>query len=140
MHQSGDEFLGTRSVTPSKESGGPKFFPRNWQENSVAFPSASLFGIPLTLELTMSDQKLTVPAHTVAVNVHGAMLLCSRTLEADTKLEIVNERTRERATARVTRASRENAEGYLIPIEFNTPLPAFWQISFPPSNWKPSDV
>ena len=95
--------------------------------------------IPVTMELTMSGEKISVQAHTVAVNIHGAMVLCSRSLEAETTLEIRNERTRETTGARVTRSPRESAEGYLIPIEFIAPSPAFWQISFPPTNWKPSD-
>ena len=96
--------------------------------------------IPLTLEMVMSGQKVTVAAHTVAVNIHGAMVLCSRPIDAEVKLDIVNDRTREKASARVTRAPRESAEGYLIPLEFSEPSPAFWQITFPPSNWKPSDA
>ena len=95
--------------------------------------------VPVTLEVNMSNQVISVSAHTVAVNIHGAMVVCSRTFDADTKLELVNERTRERASARVTRAPRESAEGYLIPVEFTAPSPTFWQISFPPTNWKSSD-
>jgi hypothetical protein len=95
--------------------------------------------VPLTLEVTLSGESIKLVANTVAVNVHGAMVLCSRPIDADTELNIVNDRTSERATARVTRTPRESAEGYLIPLEFTTPLPAYWQISFPPSNWKPSD-
>jgi hypothetical protein len=95
--------------------------------------------VPLTLEVTISGETVKVVANTVAVNIHGAMVLCSRSIDADAELEIVNDRTRERASARVTRSSRESAEGYLIPLEFSTPTPSFWQISFPPSNWKPSD-
>ena len=95
---------------------------------------------PVTLEITKSGEVATVQAFTVAVNIHGAMVLCTRQLDTDTKLEIVNDRTKERASARVTRASRESAEGYLVPLEFSVPTPGFWQISFPPNNWKPSDV
>ena len=95
--------------------------------------------VPVTLEIMMSGQKVTVQAHTVAVNIHGAMVLCSRSIDADVNLEIINDRTREKAAGRVTRTSRESAEGYLIPLEFTTPTPSFWQITFPPSNWKPSD-
>ena len=87
----------------------------------------------------MSGQKITVVAHTVAVNIHGAMVLCPRPLDAETKLEILNDRTGERTSARVTSAPRGSAEGYLIPIEFSKPSLSFWQISFPPTNWKPSD-
>lgn len=96
--------------------------------------------VPVTLEVTISGEKIKASAHTVAVNIHGAMVLCPRPFDADTKLEIVNETTRERASARITRSSRESAEGYLIPVEFSTQTPTFWQISFPPANWKPSDV
>ncbi len=92
--------------------------------------------VPVTLEVTLKGQKMTVSANTVAVNIHGAMVLCKRTFDAETRLEIQNDRTSERTTARVTRTPRESAEGYLIPLEFTTPSPTFWQISFPPSNWK----
>jgi hypothetical protein len=96
--------------------------------------------VPVTLEITMSGQMVRASAHTVAVNIHGAMLLCKRPLDALTKVEILNERTRERAVAHVSRAPRESSEGYLIPLEFDKPFPMFWQISFPPTNWKPTDA
>jgi hypothetical protein len=95
--------------------------------------------VPVSLVTTIRDQKITVTAHTVAVNIHGAMLLCPRPLDSETQVEIQNERSREKAKARVTRAPRESAEGYLIPIEFSAPSPGFWQITFPPANWKPSE-
>ncbi len=40
--------------------------------------------IPVTLELTKSGQVIKIPAHTVAVNVHGAMVAFE--LEADRRL------------------------------------------------------
>jgi hypothetical protein len=95
--------------------------------------------VPLTLELSKDGQSFLVSAHTVAVNIHGAMAICRESLDADTKVEIINDRTRERASARVTRAPRHSAEGFLTPLEFVKPFPMFWQISFPPSNWKPND-
>jgi len=95
--------------------------------------------VPVTLEIMMSGEKITVQAHTVAVNIHGAMVLCPRPIDAEVELEIMNDRTSEKTAGRVTRTPRESAEGYLIPLEFTAPSPSFWQISFPPSNWKPSD-
>ena len=92
----------------------------------------------VTLEVMISGQKITVPGHTVAVNIHGAMVLCSRPLDEETNLEIVNDRTQQRTSARVSRTPRESAEGYLTSVEFNAPSPGFWQISFPSANWKPS--
>jgi hypothetical protein len=96
--------------------------------------------VPVTLELAKEGKVVKVSAHTVAVNIHGAMVICPRTLDSETKIDIVNERTRGRASARVTRAPRQSAEGFLIPVEFEKPFPTFWQISFPPSNWKPTDL
>ena len=95
--------------------------------------------VPLTLELSKGGKSFMVSAHTVAVNIPGAMVLCRESLDSDTKVEIINDRTRERASARVTRAPRHSAEGFLTPLEFVKPFPMFWQISFPPSNWKPNE-
>jgi hypothetical protein len=96
--------------------------------------------VPITLEVAKEGKVVKVAAHTVAVNTNGAMVICQRTLDPDAKVEIINERTRERAIARVSRAPRHSAEGFLIPLEFLKPLPIFWQITFPPSNWKPTDL
>jgi hypothetical protein len=92
--------------------------------------------VPVTLVVTENGQTVRISAHTVAVNIHGAMVVCSRTVDAETKLEVVNERTDQKIESRVTRSPRESAEGYLIPLEFTSPSPNFWQISFPPTNWK----
>jgi hypothetical protein len=36
----------------------------------------------------------------------------------------------------VTRSPREGAEGFLVPVEFTAQSTNFWQISFPPADWK----
>lgn len=92
--------------------------------------------VPVALVVTENEKSTRISAHTVAVNIHGAMVVSPRSLEADAVLEIVNGRTNEKIGCRVTRAPRESSEGFLIPIEFTSPSPNFWQISFPPSNWK----
>lgn len=92
--------------------------------------------VPITLAMTDKGKPVQISAHTVAVNIHGAMVVCPRSLDPETKMELVNGRTQEKINSRVTRAPRESAEGFLIPVEFTTPSPNFWQISFPPANWK----
>lgn len=92
--------------------------------------------VPVTLVVTKDSHTVRISAHTVAVNIHGAMVVCPRTLESGTKLEVVNERTQQKIDSRVTRVPRESSEGYLVPVEFTSPSPNFWQISFPPTNWK----
>lgn len=95
--------------------------------------------VPVTLHLTFSSQAVAIRAATVAVNDHGALLVCSRNLAPDTKLELQNEHTRQRTNCRVTRPPRETAEGFMVPVEFVAPAPDFWHISFPPTDWKSSD-
>ena len=92
--------------------------------------------VPVTLVVTENGETVRISAHTVAVNIHGAMVVCSRSLDADTPMELVNGRTEEKIGSRVTRIPRESSEGFLIPVEFTSPSPNFWQISFPPTNWK----
>jgi hypothetical protein len=95
--------------------------------------------VPVTVEVTIAGEAVTFAAHTVAVNDQGAMLAAPRTLAVDSHLEITNDRTRHHVTARVTRTPPESSEGFLIPVEFIAPAVGFWQISFPPKDWKPVD-
>ncbi len=94
---------------------------------------------PVTLRISVANQPLVLKAETVAVNAHGAMLLCARTFPAEMKMEIYNERTRQRRPCRVTRTPHETPEGYLVPVEFETAAPDFWHISFPPVDAAPSN-
>ncbi len=95
--------------------------------------------VPVTLHVNIANQVVTIHAETMAVNDHGAMLRCTRSFAADTKLELQNDRTRQRLPGRVTRTPRETPEGFLVPVEFAAPAPGFWQIAFPPTDWKPLD-
>jgi hypothetical protein len=95
--------------------------------------------VPVTLKMMVAGKPVVASAFTASVNDHGAMLVCSRSFSADTVIELQNDRTGEKMNCRVTRAPMENAGGYLIPVEFSAPSPAFWRISFPPRDWKPGD-
>jgi hypothetical protein len=90
-----------------------------------------LLRVPVTVT---SGENAGETANTVAVNVHGAMLVCPRTFESGAVLQIQNSFTREKIGGRVTRAPRESQEGFLVPIEFEKPAPSFWQIAFPPTD------
>lgn len=92
--------------------------------------------VPVTLLKIQDGHAAKINCYTVAVNVHGAMVVSPRAVDENTKLEILNDRTNEKIGCRVTRTPRESAEGFLIPVEFITAGPNFWQITFPPSNWK----
>jgi len=96
----------TKSIAHSDR--GPSLLPGDERRRSQRV----IIRVPLTLQLSKDGQPFIVSAHTIAVNIHGAMVICRESLDIDTKVEITNERTRERASARVTRAPRHSAEGF----------------------------
>jgi hypothetical protein len=95
--------------------------------------------VPVTLKIIVTGKPVKANGITASVNDHGAMVQCIRTFPAETVVEVENDRTSEKIQCRITRTPIENAEGYLIPLEFSAPSPSFWGISFPPRDWKPAD-
>jgi hypothetical protein len=112
---------------------GPQLQPADERRRSQRV----IIQVPVTLEMMVSGTKVTVRAKTASVNDQGAMLICTRNFPAETKLELVNDRTLKKQSCRVTRTAVENQQGYLVPVEFVTATPGFWQICFPPPGWKP---
>ena len=92
-----------------------------------------LIRIPVTLSYTAKERPVTIPAETIAVNDHGALIVCARLLPAGAKLELLNNRSGQRRNCRVTRASRQTSEGFEVPVEFDAPAKGFWPVSFPPA-------
>jgi hypothetical protein len=95
--------------------------------------------VGVVVRYTLNGKEISLQAHTVAVNIHGAMICAAENIPADTALDLEHKMTRERIAGRVTRQAQNSPEGYLIPVEFVSPSNNFWRISFPPSDWKPID-
>jgi hypothetical protein len=74
------------------------------------------------------------PLHgfTHTVSASGAMIILPEGIPTGTKLSIENPKTQKKVEAHVVRPPQLNAEGSLVPIEFTTPSPQFWNIFFPP--------
>jgi hypothetical protein len=119
----------------TQADAGPQLLPGDERRRSQRV----MIRIPVTLEVMVAGKKVTVHAGTASVNDHGAMLLCTKSFPVDTLLDMINDRTAQKQTCRITRTATENQQGYLIPIEFLDPAPGFWHISFPPPGWKPLD-
>jgi hypothetical protein len=117
---------------PQQVDTGPQLQPAEERRRSQRV----MIQIPVVLEMTSAGNRTTMRAKTASVNDHGAMLLCTKNLPIETKFDLVNERTAQKQSCRVTRAAIENQQGYLIPVEFSVPTPGFWHISFPPPGWK----
>jgi hypothetical protein len=95
--------------------------------------------VGVVLRYSLDGKEVSLQAHTVAVNVHGAMICAAQSVPAETALDLEHKMTKECIAGRVTRQGQHSADGYLIPVEFVSASSNFWRISFPPADWKPID-
>jgi len=77
--------------------------------------------------------KPPIEGHTHTVSASGAMITMSEPLAEGTKVTIENSRTQNKVEARVVRPPQTTGDGSLVPVEFSTPSPVFWNVFFPPS-------
>jgi CheY-like chemotaxis protein len=74
---------------------------------------------------------------TVEVNAHGALIALAMKVQPNELLVIKNLNTGQERQSRVVRVSMgEEATEPQVAIEFTEPSPKFWNIDFPPSDWK----
>jgi hypothetical protein len=95
--------------------------------------------VAVVVRYSLKGKEISLQAHTVAVNIHGAMICVADVIPAETALDLEHKMTKERIAGRVTRQAQVSPEGFLIPVEFVSPSSTFWRISFPPTDWKPID-
>jgi hypothetical protein len=95
--------------------------------------------VAVVVRYSQGGKEVSQQVHTVAVNIHGAMICAAQNIPAETALDLQHKMTNERIAGRVTRQAQTSPEGFLIPVEFVSPSSNFWRISFPPSDWKPID-
>ena len=69
--------------------------------------------------------------HTVSAS--GAMIVLPEGISQGTKLTLENPKTQKKVEAHVVRPPQLNTDGSLVPVEFTTPSPQFWNIFFPPN-------
>jgi hypothetical protein len=73
-----------------------------------------------------------ISGFTHTVSASGAMIILPEGISQGTKLSIENPKTQKKVEAHVVRPPQLNPEGSLVPVEFTTPSPQFWNIFFPP--------
>lgn len=76
--------------------------------------------------------KPPLQGQTHTVSASGALVVIPEPLTEGTKVTIENPKTQAKVEAKVVRPPQITAEGSLVPVEFATPSPTFWNIFFPP--------
>jgi hypothetical protein len=74
-----------------------------------------------------------IEGYTHTVSASGAMIILPEGMAAGTKFIVENPKTQQRVEVNVVRPSQLNQDGSLVPVEFLTPAPLFWNIVFPPN-------
>lgn len=69
--------------------------------------------------------------HTVSAS--GAMVILPEGFPSGAKFTLENPKTQQRVEVHVVRPAQINQEGSLVPVEFLSPAPLFWNIFFPPN-------
>jgi hypothetical protein len=87
--------------------------------------------MPVVVYLDGKANPIHGTTHTVSAS--GAMIILPQGLATGTKISVENPKTQKKVEAHVVRPPVMNAEGSLVPIEFTTPSPQFWNIFFPPA-------
>jgi PilZ domain len=77
--------------------------------------------------------KPPIDAVTHTVSASGAMVIMREPLPEGSKLIIENVKTSAQVEARVARPAQPSSEGSLVPVEFSTASPTFWNVFFPPA-------
>ena len=90
-----------------------------------------LLRMPVLVYLEGKPNPIHGTTHTVSAS--GAMLILPQGLATGTKISVENPKTQKKVEAHVVRPPVMNAEGSLVPVEFTTPSPQFWNIFFPPA-------
>jgi PilZ domain len=90
-----------------------------------------LLKMPVIIHIPGKATPLHGFTHTVSAS--GAMIILPEGIPMGTKLSVENPKTSKKVEAHVVRPPQLNSEGSLVPVEFTTPSPQFWNIFFPPN-------
>ena len=90
-----------------------------------------LLRMPVLVHVAKNPKPIEGFTHTVSAT--GGMIILPEGFAQGTKFTLENPRTQQRVEVNVARSPQMNQEGSLIPVEFLSPAPLFWNIVFPPN-------
>ncbi len=120
-------------------------FPYPVMATSSSDPGASrrrsqrvILRMPVLVHGTGTDgQPFHEHAHTLVVNAHGALIHLAAGVAIRQKVMLANVSTEEGCEARVVYLGIREEGKTQVGVEFTAANPKFWNVEFPPANWKP---
>ena len=89
-----------------------------------------LLKMPVLVHVANNPNPVQGFTHTVSAT--GAMIILREGIAQGTKFILENPKTQQKVEVNVVRPPQMNQDGSLIPVEFLSPAPLFWNIVFPP--------
>ncbi len=74
---------------------------------------------------------------TLVINAHGALILMGTPVSPSQKLFLIHKKTKEEQECKVVGLGPVQNGKTPVSIEFTTPAPKFWRVTFPPEDWTP---
>ena len=99
-----------------------------------------LLKVRTSIHVALHGEAKTFKVATLSVNAHGAVVIMNQSLPPDTRVVLEHMATRERVACKVVQPARQMAEGFHVPLEFDSPAPGFWKIAFPPTDWRQENL
>ncbi len=90
-----------------------------------------LLRMPVVVHIANEPKPIEGFTHTVSAT--GAMIILPQGFPQGTKFIVENPKTQQKVEVNVVRPPQMNQEGSLLPVEFLSPAPQFWNIIFPPN-------
>jgi len=72
---------------------------------------------------------------TVVLNAHGALVQLNTAMQIGQKVVLHNVRTKEKQEVTVVFLAPAEGRKSNVALEFTSPRPDFWHVSFPPEDW-----
>lgn len=76
--------------------------------------------------------------HTLVVSAHGALIPLTDLVARRQLLFVQNTNTGEQEECRVVYVIAEPPGPSKVAVEFTKPVPRFWRVAYPPTDWSPN--
>jgi hypothetical protein len=74
---------------------------------------------------------------TLAINAHGALILLQARITSGSKVHMQHNGTKQEQECLVVFLGPVRSGKAEIGLEFSSPCPTFWRVTFPPEDWSP---
>ena len=95
--------------------------------------------VGVKLHVSIEGKPNLIAAFTANVNDHGALLISPESFLPEQRFVLEHNQSCQKIECRVTRKAQAGQEGFQVGVEFDRPMPGFWHVAFPPTDWKAAE-